>query len=92
MRIAKNFPDLAAPSSSSWAERNDNMVDSLFMFDEQTPIKQCTYIDLPFGDIGSKIVLSYLYRWHLSSVAYYAIIEGCLACCVRSPVWCNHIM
>ena len=46
--------DLAAPSSSLWAETNHEVVDPWSMFDEQTPIKECTDIDLPFCDIGGK--------------------------------------
>ncbi|KAM0863028.1 hypothetical protein ACQ4PT_044874 [Festuca glaucescens] len=41
-----------APSSSLWAETNHSVIDSWSMFDEQTPIKECTDIDLPFCDIG----------------------------------------
>lgn len=43
---------LPAPSSSLWAETNQNVIDSWSMFDEQTPIKECTDIDLPLCDIG----------------------------------------
>lgn len=41
-----------APSSSLWAETNSSVIDSWSMFDEQTPIKECTDIELPFCDIG----------------------------------------
>ncbi|CAM0884347.1 unnamed protein product [Alopecurus aequalis] len=43
---------LPAPSSSLWAETNHNVIDSWSLFDEQTPIKECTDINLPFCDIG----------------------------------------
>ncbi|KAE8800494.1 protein XRI1 [Hordeum vulgare] len=47
---------LPAPSTSLWAEANHNEVDSWSLFDEQTPIKECTDIDLPFCGIGDIII------------------------------------
>ncbi|XP_044359123.1 protein XRI1 isoform X1 [Triticum aestivum] len=47
---------LPVPSTSLWAEANHNEVDSWSLFDEQTPIKECTDIDLPFCDIGDIII------------------------------------
>jgi hypothetical protein len=56
-----------------WAETNHNAIDSWGFFDEQTPIKECTDIELPLCDIGGKIALFYL---HIlvsctSSILYY---------------------
>ncbi|KQK11214.1 protein XRI1 [Brachypodium distachyon] len=46
---------LPAPSSSLWAEANSGVDDDWSMFDEQTPIRQCTDIDFQFCDIGDVI-------------------------------------
>uniref|UniRef100_A0ACD5XJI7 Uncharacterized protein n=1 Tax=Avena sativa TaxID=4498 RepID=A0ACD5XJI7_AVESA len=43
--------DLLPAPCSLWAETN-SVVDPWSMFDEQTPIKECADIDLPFCDIG----------------------------------------
>ncbi|VAH83580.1 unnamed protein product [Triticum turgidum subsp. durum] len=48
---------LPVPSTSLWAEANHSEVDSWSLFDEQTPIKECTDIDLPFCDIGGLVTL-----------------------------------
>ncbi|KAL6839969.1 hypothetical protein ACP4OV_029779 [Aristida adscensionis] len=47
---------LADPSSSLWDEANNNVGDAWSMFDEQTPIKHCTDIELKFCDIGDIII------------------------------------
>ncbi|CAO1942802.1 unnamed protein product, partial [Urochloa humidicola] len=47
---------LADPCSSLWAESSNNVGHDWSMFDEQTPIKDCTDIDFQFCDIGDIIV------------------------------------
>jgi hypothetical protein len=87
-KLLRISSDLAAPSSSLWAETNHNVIDSWGIFDEQTPIKECTDIELPLCDIGGKIVLFTYISWLPSPVAYYTIREGCRAS-VKSLVCCT---
>jgi hypothetical protein len=43
------FSDLAAPCTTSWAEKKLQCWWSWSMFDEQTPIQECIDIDVPLS-------------------------------------------